>query len=173
MNTVIWLEDNPDTIEDDINEIKEELDGKLDIQIWSGNYKGSSRGVKCIENFIENIREAIDKGSNIVGFIIDVRIPIADLSAFAPELAYIKSDAGLISGIQIAQYYLRNEENNSPLKDRFEHTPILFFTVASGVIKQFPWVQDTQKKYSFIEKTTPENFNEVKKWLRQLSKARK
>ncbi|RIZ67700.1 MAG: hypothetical protein D0528_10815 [Methylococcales bacterium] len=173
MKTVIWLEDNPDTIEDDINEIKKELADILDIQIWSGHYKGSSRGVKCIENFKENIQEAIDKGFDIVGFIIDVRIPIADLSAFAPELAYVKSDAGLISGIQIAQYYLRNEEKNSPLEDRFKHTPILFFTVASGVVKQFPWVQDAQKKYWFIEKTTPENFNEVKEWLRQLSKARK
>jgi hypothetical protein len=168
MKTIIWLEDNPDTIEEDINEIKEALTGKLDIQIWSGNYKGSSRGMKCIENFKENINVAIKKQANIVGFIIDVRIPIADLSVFLPELEHIKTDAGLISGVQIAQYYLRNIAGNSPLGDYFKNTPVLFFTVASGVVREFPWVADESLKYWFLEKTTSGNFNEVEQWLKKL-----
>ena len=161
IKTVVWLEDNPDTLDYEINDIKKSYEGKLDIKVWDGNYKGSLRGLKCIEDFQKNIEEA----SNIVGFILDMRIPMEDLSILG--LPNIKNETGLISGIQIALYYLHNKDGDSPLGDRFKNTPVLFFTVAGGVKNRFSWVDDEQQKYRFLEKTTPENFDELKKWLKQ------
>lgn len=165
MKTVIWLEDNPDTINLDVFDIQDEFEGTLDIQIWNGNYKGSSKGLVCIEHFKNKIDEAIQKDINIVAFILDIRIPLPDLSVLG--LNHIRNEDGLITGANVARYYLRNEDNTSPLGDRFKGIPILFFTVAGGTVKEHPWMNDEQQKYRFIEKTTPKNFDAVTKWLKQ------
>ena len=134
MKTIIWLEDNPDSIEEYIEEIKEIYDNKLNIQIWDGIYKNDERGLTCIEDFKYKIVKAIENKSRIgefIGaFILDVRITVDDLSQLG--FPQIKTEKGLKSGIQIARYYLRNEQGDSPLKDEFKDTPILFFTGLSN-----------------------------------------
>lgn len=167
MNTVIWLEDNPDSIENEIEDIKNIFSNKLNIQVWDGSYEHGLRGKTCVEDFKNKVEEATKQESdNIVGFILDVRIPIDNLGVLG--FSDIKTDGGLVTGVQIARYYLRNDDNKSPLGSSFIETPILFFTVAGGIANEFPWTQDENQKCSFVEKTNEENFNKVKKWLSQL-----
>ena len=159
--TIIWLEDNPKSIENDIAEIKEKFKDNLDIQIWDGNYK-ESRGNECLEDFDRRVTENKD---NIVAFILDVRITVIDLTKLGLS-DDIQTQKGFTTGLQIAKYYLGNQDDYSPLQNVFKETPVMFFSVAGG-LKNEEFIKNNPNKYSVIEKTTGAKFEELKKWLRR------
>ncbi len=169
--TIIWLEDNPALVTE---YRKLFVDNEFNIVIWDGAFdalSGESGGEKCLRHFSAAVEANRKNSSDVIAFILDVRIPVpsletlADLAEGTDSKRYFKriiTKGGLLTGILVADYYLRNKIGNSPIGDLFKDKPILLLSVAGQLDKEYP---DLPKDFRVIEKTSPTCCDEILAWI--------
>lgn len=168
--TLIWLDDNPDILKDETDfytDVESCLNDKYDILLWDGKFDSSqeTRAEKCIKDFANNVKEFSNHPERVAGFIIDLRIATSNLQDL--ELEHIQTGNGLHTGEKIADSYLRNNHNKSPIKDAFKNTPILFLSVTHQVGDN-EWTEN-DLHVNFICKTKDDSMKKIGDWLKTLS----
>lgn len=165
---IIWLDDNPEILEKEVHfllKVKQFIENKFNLLIWNGQYCVSeTRGKKCLEDFRQHITQFLDTPEKVAGFIIDVRIPVHDLSVLG--LSHIQTQQGLITGTQIVSSYLRNKEGESELGDKFLNTPILLLSITSQVDDK---ILRDNANIIFVCKTHKNALEQVETWLNNLN----
>lgn len=165
MKKVIWLDDNPSLLEQEKNIILSILEGQgVELLFWNGEKeKGSKSGEACLKFFKDSIFEYQD---DLVGFILDIRIPVINLSEL--EMSDIITRNGLMTGIVIAYYFLRNATKKSPIEGLFRNTPILLLSIAPGINIEEKWI-DKDDDCEYLVKGSNDMEKKLQLWVRSIS----
>ena len=95
----------------------------------------------------------------IAGFILDVRIPVPDLSLLGLE--EVETSQGLLTGERIASRYLRAQ------KSPFRNVPILLLSVSSTLTEQAPGLASLDA-VDVVVKSDPMAADLLSKWLGEI-----
>lgn len=166
---LLWLEDTPELHEVEREEIKNVIKKTgMELIHWAlpNDKKTTERGLSCLEHFKHEVEKEKDTPENIVGFILDVRIPVDDLSVLGMD---IKTNKGIETGAAIAYCYLLNGTGESPLSDTFKDHPILMFSVAPAMDRQYPWLKE-YKAVKCLKKQSTQWREEIENWIAILNK---
>lgn len=91
------------------------------------------RAVTCNKAFYGKLCQAVsdEDVDNILGFIIDVNMPIDDLAIYSERLQSISTSGGAYTGFKVAQFVLNNHRRNlSPFGNCYRDKPILFLSIS-------------------------------------------
>lgn len=157
---VVWLDERTRSYTSAVGSFVDELrsDGIDVIVCGEGNSDGNIRRAEfcvsgfrtCLEAIIEN-----DEIDRVAGFILDLNIPVPNLSEFGTNMRGIGTGEGAYTGIQIARYILANEDELSPYGDLFKHVPVLYLSISDyGSGEATAWMGREYKKFSVDARIT-------------------
>lgn len=164
---LIWLEDTPSAHDIEKIEIETALKGTgVELVHWGGIAEGTipQRGQECLKHFQREVLAAKDDPECIAGFILDVRVPVDNLSVLGMDGH--ETSNGIITGLAIAYYYIFNNGKKSPLEDAFRQHQVLILSIAPALDKSYPWISESPLKY--IQKQSEDWRKLLADWVKQV-----
>ncbi|MCX7098465.1 MAG: hypothetical protein NTV43_11250 [Methylococcales bacterium] len=159
---VVWIEDNPQWHINEKKVLNDALSAKgMTLEYLQNISDSDDPGAECLKFLKDQIETEPEK---IAGFVLDVLIPIENLSILG--IAGVETSGGATTGIEIASNYLLNHSKKTTTKFKFSETPILFFSIAPGLTWKYPWMN--QFPCTYIEKEEDGWQEEIKNWVNSL-----